>query len=840
MNLKHLARPHGGENFPFPGLRPAFFRCILLLAVLPLFASIAGAQEVSSRLLSRSVARGERTILELAFTGVRPPPRHPAFPETPGISITPSGNDAFPRQIPGRKIETVFEYIVSSYQPGTNTIPAAEVIIAGKPQRTEPIEFTVFNPDDLVWKEANVGSRTILYAAAVQPTKKNPYNGEAVPVEVKLYLPDTLHIEDYGLPDLEREGVTAWRFAPSGGFSRINLNGRPYIGIAYPSTLTTTRTGPVSLGPGKVRLITVEATMDVGFRRVALESYLDLPKLELESKPLPEGAPEGFENAVGDFRIGTSTDIREVQEGDPIPVRITVSGTGNLDNIRPPKPIETDGWKIYDATTEQRGDERREHAGTMIFSQFLRPLNVKPAVPAYQLVFFDPASATYKTVVSEPIPVKITPSTAKPMGQAPPPKAGQIPVEQMNDILGLLPPGAVTTGNPVKIPRQAWHAIPAVIALALVIAAFRKHFLPRLQRKPETRERASELREIERLRRGDGRDFLLAAGRFVERWFGASPPQELAEILAERDARCFRRDAPTDMPDPSHRSGMLRSLKRAAASLPLILTLALAGISSIGNLSARETTAVADKTARDAYHAANYSEAVKSWLELAPYDKLSADVLYHIGDACYRAGSPGQAALYFRRAILRSPAHPEAAQNLRFIERKYGALVNARPAYQEIIGKIPQDAWLALLAGAGWLMLVSLLIFPATNRGAKARSYAIGGFAAAPLLAAAAWLALHHYPDDAKFAPLARQAVVVADGAVLHADASRTATTVIEAPPGSLCEVVRISGGWAYISFSEKTKTRGWIPTGAIEYLIPRGRPKPPEFHKQKADESSA
>ena len=46
-----------------------------------------------------------------------------------------------------------------------------------------------------------------------------------------------------------------------------------------------------------------------------------------------------------------------------------------------------------------------------------------------------------------------------------------------------------------------------------------------------------------------------------------------------------------------------------------------------------------------------YSEAAKGWLDSGPFEQLSADTLFNIGNAAYRMGSPGEAALYYRRAL---------------------------------------------------------------------------------------------------------------------------------------------------------------------------------------------
>ena len=240
----------------------------------------------------------------------------------------------------------------------------------------------------------------------------------------------------------------------------------------------------------------------------------------------------------------------------------------------------------------------------------------------------------------------------------------------------------------------------------------------------------------------------------------------------------------------------------------------------------------------EAYDAARFQDAIRLWLAAGPYDSLAPDTLYNIGNASYRLGSPGHAALYFRRALERDPTHAEARQNLRFIERKVGAITVKRPEYQYLLAHIPLTTWQGATAAAGWLVLLGLLVFPATRPGSPLRIAAIAAFVLAPILGAAGALGWRYYPDDAQFAPPDRQAVIVAPDAVLFADASRTAPEVIDAPPGSLCEIVRERGRWAYVAFS--SGTRGWVPTEWFERVHPRETPDVPEIRKPRADGSSA
>ena len=795
-----------------------------------LILAMHAAAQSSSRLSSRFLARGEQALLEVAVTGARPE-AFPEIPEIPGIEILPSGRGPQTKLLTGRRLEYVFEYIISSYDVGSHVLPSVEVTAGGVTSRTEPLEFTVFDPDELQWSEST-GTTRFRYATAFRVLNPRPFVGETTPVEIKIYVPSELFVEDWGIPDFQRDGVTAWRFQPSAMRGQVNLLGSPYLAVAYPSTLTPTRTGTVGIGPATVRLIIREVVMDGIMRPVSRELHLTVPGLELESIPLPAGAPAGFDNAVGEFSIKVSAGLTDVQEGDPLPVEIVVSGSGNLDTLRPPKPLDTDGWRLYDPTTDQRGDERRELSGTTVFRQFLRPLEMKSEIPAFQLVYFDPREKIYKTLLSDPIPLRMTPAPVSKADGIAPPEALATPVERMTDILGLLDPAQLTLPAAPRLPGWLGHAVAALIALGLILKALWMRFGHRFRKDPVRQARLDELREIEGMMDASGdAGFLLGAGRFIERWLGPAPPPEAQAILDERDARCFRQDGSTDIPlDPKKRRTMVQVLRKAVTAWCALFLL------GIGGGEARAATP--DAGAREAYEAARYDEAISHWLKAGDYQELSPDILYNIGNACFRAGSAGHAALYYRRALARDPGHQEARQNLRFIERKHGAITVHRPEFQYAIARVPLAWWQGMLWSGAWLCGLAILVFPATRPANRMRALAVVVLVVAPLLAAAGALGWRYFPNDAEFAPLTRQAVIVADNAILHAEASRTSPEVIDAPPGSLCEVIRESGRWAYVAFA--SKTRGWIPVESIEEIIPETAPVPPKIRKPTADGKSA
>ncbi|NJM37521.1 MAG: hypothetical protein HC845_06465 [Akkermansiaceae bacterium] len=801
---------------------------IFLLLLSWIFMAHFAQAQVTAKLSTSFIARGEKALLEIIVSD-SPADDVPEIPAIEHTTIQVAGYSADRRFPSAGKAEYVYQYVLFSYEVGTYTIPPIEVDVNGVKNVTGPVEFVVFDPNELTWSTDETGERPFRYASSFRILNKKPFENETIPVEIKVYVPSDLAVVDWGIPSYERDGLTAWRFQPNPEMSRLNLLGRPYTAIAYPSTLTPTRTGVAGIGPAKVRLMVQEVVMNPLPERQNIPIFLEVPKLELEARPLPEGAPEGFENAVGNFTFTAKSAVTEVQEGDPITVDLSVTGSGNLDIMKPPALVNDEGWKTYGTTSDQRGEERRELYGNMIFHQSIRPLELKNEIPPFRLVYFDPKDETYKTLISQAIPLQMTPSTAPVQSLNAAIKSTPVPIERMTDILNILRPAQLTMPTTSTFPSWLGHLLAGITAIGLIIKALWMRYGYRFRKDPRLLVRIRELREIENSKSNSDIDFLKSVGNFIERWLANKPSTEVQAILAERDAFCFRSEKPTSLIDQKRRSEILKILRSAITAVIIIFAL---GINQ--SADANDTSSLAN----DFFDAAKYDEAIQHWFSAGNYNELSADTLYNIGNACYRAGSPGHAALYYRRAMLRDTGHQESQQNLRFIERKYGSITIQRPDYQYALTQLPLTAWKSILWTGLWLCVLALLVFSATLRGAKLRLVAATTLVFAPLIALVGLIGWRYYPSDSRFAPVAKQAVIIQDRVVIHVDASRTSPEVIDAPPGSLCEIIHQSGSWSYVAF--ETRTRGWVPTESIERLIPQNSPTPPKFRKPKADGKTA
>ena len=54
--------------------------------------------------------------------------------------------------------------------------------------------------------------------------------------------------------------------------------------------------------------------------------------------PIPTNAPSGFSGAIGRFAFNANVDTRNVKAGDPITLRVSVMGSGNIKLVTLPKP----------------------------------------------------------------------------------------------------------------------------------------------------------------------------------------------------------------------------------------------------------------------------------------------------------------------------------------------------------------------------------------------------------------------------------------------------------------------------------------------------------------------
>lgn len=146
-------------------------------------------------------------------------------------------------------------------------------------------------------------------------------------------------------------------------------------------------------------------------------------KLTLQSKPitilvkpLPAGSPATFKGAVGNFEINAAVAKNAFTTDDAGALTVTISGAGNLQMVTAPDISWPNGIEGFDAKTSDDLYKTNVPVSGRKIMEY--PFTVSTAgeytIPPISYSFFDPKTATYKTVSTKPVKFTVTPGTGKP------------------------------------------------------------------------------------------------------------------------------------------------------------------------------------------------------------------------------------------------------------------------------------------------------------------------------------------------------------------------------------------------------------------------------------------
>jgi len=134
--------------------------------------------------------------------------------------------------------------------------------------------------------------------------------------------------------------------------------------------------------------------------------------VSLEVKPLPAGAPPGFESVnVGRFKLEAALSEPRVAAGQPVAVRITAAGEGNVRALALPRLPAIPGAKAFDPTSS---DKVAPKGGRMGGARTLETVLVPErtgelVIPALEWPTFDPRTARYEIARTQELRVAVGP-----------------------------------------------------------------------------------------------------------------------------------------------------------------------------------------------------------------------------------------------------------------------------------------------------------------------------------------------------------------------------------------------------------------------------------------------
>ena len=137
--------------------------------------------------------------------------------------------------------------------------------------------------------------------------------------------------------------------------------------------------------------------------------------LSVNVLPLPDRAPKGFKNVIGQFNIAAKLGKKDLEVGDTTTLTVTVTGKGNVRDISFDEPDLKNQFKIYPDKPEfKQTVHDNQIRGEKVFKFALVPLEAgSRTLPEFSLPYFDSKSEQYRIAKTQPIFLNIKPSSAK-------------------------------------------------------------------------------------------------------------------------------------------------------------------------------------------------------------------------------------------------------------------------------------------------------------------------------------------------------------------------------------------------------------------------------------------
>ena len=371
-------------------------------------------------------------------------------------------------------------YSITPRKTGEFVIPALVADIGGRQLASPPLKLTVLPPNSPPPEAVNSGSEVAFMRITL--AKSNFYIGEVTTANIKIYLRDD--VQDHSRPqfaNLPTDGFSVGKGVYQNPY-REQIGNRVYTVIPISIALTVTKTGPVNVGPIMGSIVVVLPSPNRGgdpfFRQFfntgeQKQVTLATETLNEESLPLPaEGVPANFNGAVGDYTMTVTAGPTNVAVGDPITVRVQISGRGALDALTLPDQPAWRDFKAYPPTQNLKTTDQLGIEGMKTFEQIVTPQNTDVReLPAFSFSFFDPGAKTYRTLTQPPVQLAVHSggTTPAPVIAATKSANSQTPAPQ--DLLPIKEQfGAPVPAGPPLLTRPVFLAAQSLPVLAWLAA----------------------------------------------------------------------------------------------------------------------------------------------------------------------------------------------------------------------------------------------------------------------------------------------------------------------------------------------------------------------------------
>lgn len=258
----------------------------------------------------------------------------------------------------------------------------------------------------------------------VTANKYRVHEQEPVLLTYKVYtLVDLTQLEGK-MPDLTGFHSQEIPLPQQKSFHVERVNGRPYRCVTWSQYLMYPQmTGALKIPSITFKGIVVQQNRNVdpfeaffngGSGYVEVKRNIVAPGVDIQVDPLP-AKPVGFSGGVGKFNISAKLDKNEVKAGDPVTLRVVISGLGNLKLIKQPVVEFPKGFDKYDPKiTDKTKLTNAGVGGSMVYDYLAVPRNQGTyTIPSVSFIYYDVNANAYKTLHTQSFVVHVAPGDGK-------------------------------------------------------------------------------------------------------------------------------------------------------------------------------------------------------------------------------------------------------------------------------------------------------------------------------------------------------------------------------------------------------------------------------------------
>jgi len=465
------------------GTRPGWHLSWIWLTLCLLLLRSASAASFTATLDRDTISLGEAATLSLSFEGGSPD-SVPMPPGNPNLQVTETGTSTQFTLSNGQSSSTVVHtFRLTPRQPGDYTIPSLMADIGGEKLTSKSVMLKVLKPAAPSPDTVNSGTE-LAFLKLVLP-KKEVYVGETFTAQLQLHLLNRVQgIGQIQLTAFPADGFSVGKMI-EGQRRQAQIGSGVYTVIPVEVALKALKAGPLSIGPVTFGLV-VELPAS-GRQRDRFDPFgmfnrgeqrqisLATSAETVQSLMVPrENAPPDFNGAIGRFTMTLTAGPTNVTAGDPITVKVQISGRGSLDAISLPEQPAWHDFKTYPPTMKIETTDQLGLQGTKTFEQIVTPQNAEiKALPPISFSFFDPEVKTYRTLTQPAILLSVRPggtsagptvlaSTQARQENAPPPSQDLVPNKQRLGSLAQIGP---------PLAQQTWFLVLQSVPIMAFISA---------------------------------------------------------------------------------------------------------------------------------------------------------------------------------------------------------------------------------------------------------------------------------------------------------------------------------------------------------------------------------